>query len=114
MVIDPGDDAGKIIRLIDDRKLVVSRIVCTHAHFDHIGAVRSSRIKQTPQYCSAKMILTSICGLTGRRPYGFQLEKPPVPDIYLADGDEIAIGKLHFRVSHTSASPGGYVFMGKA
>jgi len=29
MVVDPGDEPDKIIKFIEDRKLTVSRIVCT-------------------------------------------------------------------------------------
>ncbi len=37
LVIDPGDEANKIIKLIGKRK--VSGIIITHHHFDHVGAV---------------------------------------------------------------------------
>ena len=37
LVIDPGDDADKIIDFIGDRKVV--GIIVTHYHFDHIGAL---------------------------------------------------------------------------
>jgi len=43
IVVDPGDEAEKIISLIEDKKLKVSRIVCTHGHFDHVGAVKRLR-----------------------------------------------------------------------
>ena len=37
LIIDPGDDAGKIIDAIGDRFVV--GIIITHYHFDHIGAL---------------------------------------------------------------------------
>lgn len=37
LIVDPGDDAIKIIDLIGDREVV--GIIITHYHFDHIGAV---------------------------------------------------------------------------
>jgi len=37
LVIDPGDDADKIIDMIGDREVV--GIIITHYHFDHIGAM---------------------------------------------------------------------------
>lgn len=39
VVIDCGDEADRIIREIDARKLQVNFILLTHAHYDHIGAV---------------------------------------------------------------------------
>ena len=40
VVIDPGDDAEDILRLIREKGLAVKYIVNTHAHFDHVGANR--------------------------------------------------------------------------
>lgn len=39
-VIDPGDEAGKIITEIENNDLKPQVILLTHAHFDHIGAVQ--------------------------------------------------------------------------
>ena len=37
LIIDPGEDAVKIIDTVDDRRVV--GIIVTHYHFDHIGAL---------------------------------------------------------------------------
>lgn len=37
LVIDPGDDADRILEETDGRK--IAAILLTHGHFDHIGAV---------------------------------------------------------------------------
>lgn len=39
LVIDPGDDGGKIIKIIEDKSLKPKLCLLTHAHFDHILAV---------------------------------------------------------------------------
>jgi hydroxyacylglutathione hydrolase len=39
LIIDPGSDAGKIIRVIEERKLEPSAIAATHGHPDHILAI---------------------------------------------------------------------------
>src|SRR5271169_1768279 len=38
VVIDPGEDALNILKIIKDKSLKVKYIVNTHAHFDHVGA----------------------------------------------------------------------------
>ena len=114
LVVDPGDEAEKIIRLIEARRLKVSSIVCTHAHFDHIGAVR--RLKEKT---GAPVIIqredVEIYMRAGEQAvlWGFQIEQPPEPDVYVDDGDEIRAGKLRFKVLHTPGhSPGGISLYG--
>lgn len=41
IVVDPGDEADRIIRYIEDNGLFVEKILLTHGHFDHIGAVEA-------------------------------------------------------------------------
>ena len=43
LIIDPGEEAKRIIRNVDDKELNPVAILLTHAHFDHIGAVDSVR-----------------------------------------------------------------------
>ena len=40
IIIDPGDEAGKIITEIENNDLKPKVILLTHTHFDHIGAVQ--------------------------------------------------------------------------
>ena len=115
MVVDPGDEPNKIIKFIEDRKLTVSRIVCTHAHFDHIGAVR--RLKEKTG--APVMIHKGDADIYMRADkqgtlWGFHIEQPPEPDIFVNDGDEIAVGRSRFKVLHTPGhSPGGICLYGE-
>jgi len=115
MVVDPGDEPDKIIKFIEHRKLTVSRIVCTHAHFDHIGAVR--RLKEKTG--APVMIHKGDADIYMRADkqgtlWGFHIEQPPEPDIFVNDGDEIAVGRSRFKVLHTPGhSPGGICLYGE-
>jgi len=40
LIIDPGSDAGHIIEYIVTNRLNVTAIFNTHAHYDHVGAVK--------------------------------------------------------------------------
>jgi len=40
MIIDPGDEAETILANVKDLKLDIKLIVLTHAHVDHIGALK--------------------------------------------------------------------------
>jgi glyoxylase-like metal-dependent hydrolase (beta-lactamase superfamily II) len=39
IVIDPGDEAPRLLEAIDKLELEVAAILLTHTHFDHVGAV---------------------------------------------------------------------------
>src|ERR1041384_1118849 len=39
--IDPGDDAERIVELLEEHGLKLQAIALTHAHLDHVGAVAS-------------------------------------------------------------------------
>ena len=43
LVIDPGDELDKIVKLIGEKK--VKGILITHNHFDHVGCVDSLSLK---------------------------------------------------------------------
>ncbi len=50
LVVDPGEEADRLIRAIDG--LTVEAILLTHTHFDHVGAVAPlARHTQAPVYC---------------------------------------------------------------
>ncbi|MFP3161564.1 MAG: MBL fold metallo-hydrolase, partial [Vulcanisaeta sp.] len=38
VVVDPGDEAWKIMRVLRGRRVLA--VIATHLHFDHVGAVR--------------------------------------------------------------------------
>ena len=42
-LIDPGAQPEKLLRLIRDNDLIIEKILLTHGHFDHFGAVEEIR-----------------------------------------------------------------------
>jgi hydroxyacylglutathione hydrolase len=39
LIVDPGDEAGKLLSAIDSLGVTLEGILLTHTHFDHVGAV---------------------------------------------------------------------------
>jgi glyoxylase-like metal-dependent hydrolase (beta-lactamase superfamily II) len=39
LIVDPGDEAPRILNAVDELGLTIEGILLTHTHFDHIGAV---------------------------------------------------------------------------
>ncbi|MEW6571759.1 MAG: MBL fold metallo-hydrolase, partial [Nitrospirota bacterium] len=114
-VIDPGDEPDRILDLLEENNLKVKFIICTHAHFDHVGAI--AEIKEET---GAKIIIhhdelplyNSIEKQAAM--WGFQLEALPEPDLFVSEGDKIEIGNLRFRVIHTPGhTPGGICLFGE-
>ena len=109
MVIDPGDEPDRIMEMIRREGLSVDYIICTHAHFDHIGAVADVK-KET----GAKIVLHEDelelyhAARDQAAFWGYEMDNLPEPDIFVKDGDEISAGTIKFKIIHTPGhSPGG-------
>jgi hydroxyacylglutathione hydrolase len=115
IVVDPGDEAEKIIRFIEARELKVSRIVCTHAHFDHVGAVTRLKEKTGASVMLHKGDLDIYMRADKQGAlWGFHIEQPLAPDLYMIEGDEVAVGRFRLKVLHTPGhSPGGICLYGE-
>ncbi len=116
MIIDPGAEAGTILRTVQQMGLSIPLIVVTHAHIDHVSALRSVQEKTNAEFAlheaekglllTAPMRMLTSLGLS-------PIKSPPQPDRLLKDGDSIEIGDLHFEVLHTPGhSSGGISLLG--
>lgn len=109
IVIDPGDDADRLMSGLTTRGLRVTAIVATHAHFDHIvAAERLRELTGAPFYLHAddKPIL-SWMQESGRLFLGMELPPPPEVDTEAREGDRLVAGSVSLEVVHTPGhSPG--------
>jgi glyoxylase-like metal-dependent hydrolase (beta-lactamase superfamily II) len=115
VVIDPGDEGDRIMDVVKGNSLEINAIVCTHAHFDHIGAAGDIR-KET----GAKILLHKDdlegYGLAKEQAsfWGFDLNDLPQPDDFIEEGDTLQVGSLSFKIMHTPGhSPGGISLYGE-
>ena len=52
LIVDPGDEAPKILGAVESLGLTVEAILLTHTHFDHIGAVAPvAKATGAPVWC---------------------------------------------------------------
>ncbi|MFC1911343.1 MBL fold metallo-hydrolase [Chloroflexota bacterium] len=110
MIIDPGAEPKTILRTVQQTGLSISLIVITHAHMDHVGALREVQERTAAQFAvheaekgfvfSAPMRMLTSVGIT-------PFKSPPKPDRLLKDGDHIDIGDLHFEVLYTPGHSSG-------
>jgi len=115
MIIDPGDEPDRIMEIIKNNNLKVKYIVCTHAHFDHIGAVPDIKGKTGAKVVMHKNDLELYSSAKDQAAlWGYNLEPLPDPDMFVIEGDELIIGSLKFKVLHTPGhSPGGICLYGE-
>ena len=108
-VIDPGEDAGRILQVIADDNLQVKYLVNTHGHFDHIGANRAMKEATGAELLihrtDADLFQTAEDHASL---FGLSTTVSPEPDRLLDEGDVIEVGELSFGVIHVPGhSPGG-------
>jgi hydroxyacylglutathione hydrolase len=63
LIVDPGDEADRILAAVEELGVTVEAILVTHCHFDHIGAV------------------APVAKATGAPVYVSRIEKPVLADI---------------------------------
>ncbi len=116
LIIDPGGEAKTILKTAQQTGLSILIIVITHAHIDHVGALREVQEKTSARFAiheaeKGLLLTTPMRMLTslGISP----VKSPPRPDRLLKDGDRIDVGDLHFQVLHTPGhSSGGICLSG--
>jgi len=116
MIIDPGAEAKTILEAVDRLGLSISIIVITHAHPDHVGALKSVKEKTGAELVLHEAEETGVFQVLSQMfapMMGGSLGRLPKPDKLLKDGDVIDIDDLHFTVLYTPGhSPGGISILG--
>lgn len=116
-VIDPGEEAARILDALNEDGLTLKLILNTHGHFDHVGANRELKLA-VPE--AQLMIHGDDAPMLGQlansaRMFGMQAENSPDPDHLLQDQDAISFGDIKLDVVHVPGhSPGGVAFVSDA
>ena len=108
-VIDPGDEADRILLALAESGLSVKLIINTHGHLDHVGA--NKRLKEAT---GAPILIHPLDApmlnqvASSAAAWGIAADNSPPPDRELEDGDEVLIGNITLNVIHTPGhTPGG-------
>ncbi|UCD78549.1 MAG: MBL fold metallo-hydrolase [Desulfobacterales bacterium] len=108
-VIDPGDEADRILLALAESNLTVNLIINTHGHFDHVGA--NKRLKEVT---GAPILIHPLDTpmlsklASSAAAWGMAADNSPPPDRELEDGDEVNFGNITLKVLHTPGhTPGG-------
>jgi hydroxyacylglutathione hydrolase len=113
VIIDPGDEAERILQRIQQLELIPKYILNTHGHLDHIAAIDAvSAVYPVPLAIHPEDVHMYADEQSARF---FGRPAPLVkrtPDILLKEGDRISFGTLSLTVLHTPGhSPGSVCFV---
>jgi glyoxylase-like metal-dependent hydrolase (beta-lactamase superfamily II) len=103
-LIDPGAEAGRIMKELKKEGLDLKFIIITHGHGDHIGANSGFKVPIYIHRLDADCLTDP--GLNLSRMFMFGITSPKA-DRLLEEGDEVKLGGLALGIIHTPGhSPG--------
>ena len=113
VVIDPGDEADRILLALAETKCRAIALLHTHGHFDHIGG--TAGVKRATG--AAIRIHDGDRPLYDALPdqasfFGLSAQPAIPPDAGFEDGETIAVGRFRLRAIHTPGhTPGSTCFL---
>ncbi len=107
-VVDPGDEAERLLRYLKGEELRVTAVWLTHGHFDHIGAAAALR---TVFSCPIVALAAEASLLADPQKNLSSAFSPALlsltADTLLADGDTFSFGGETVEVLHTPGHTSG-------
>ena len=114
-VIDPGEEAARIMERIEASGLKPTMVLHTHGHLDHAGGT-ADLMRRLPSGIPVglhrdELQLYQGIQMQGQM-FGLEVEPPPDPTLWLEHEQRLELGGLSLEVRHTPGhSPGGVCFV---
>ena len=101
VIIDPAADVQNYEQILQEHNAVLTTLLCTHGHFDHVGSAEALRRKyRAVLYCEAD-------DLAGDKMYPLS-----EADHGYAEGQTVTVDELQFTAWHTPGhTPGSVVLL---
>ena len=109
VIIDPGDEAERILAEVAAAGLTIKYILNTHAHFDHIMANGPLVEALGVPLALHPLDLPLLKQNGGAALFGLDAPPSPEPDLLLAEGDTISFGNYTLQVLYTPGHTPGHV-----
>jgi hydroxyacylglutathione hydrolase len=110
VIVDPGEEADRILRAVDELGLGIDAILLTHTHFDHVGAVAPvARATEAPVYCP-EIEVPVLADITSFVPWpGFGPYESYDADETVGGGESLELAGMRFDVIFTPGHSPGHV-----
>jgi hydroxyacylglutathione hydrolase len=110
LIIDPGEEADRILAAVDSLGIGIDAILITHCHFDHVGAVAPvARATDAPVYCP-EIEVPVLADIMSFVPWpGFGPYESYEADETVAGGERLELAGFEIDVIHTPGHSPGHV-----
>jgi glyoxylase-like metal-dependent hydrolase (beta-lactamase superfamily II) len=110
VIVDPGEEAPRLLQAIEDAGVTLDAILLTHTHFDHVGAVAPvARATGAPVYCP-QLEVPVLQDIMAFVPWpGFGPYESWDPEHTVAGGETLELAGLTFDVVFTPGHSPGHV-----
>ncbi len=107
-VVDPGDDADRIITMIANLRLIPQAVIATHGHLDHLGDIKTVQERFNIPFWIHSDDAPLVAALPAQATaFGLHLSGIPVIDRHLEHDQFLPLGDMEWRIIHTPGhSPG--------
>ena len=110
LIVDPGEEADKLVGAIDSLGVKLEAILLTHTHFDHVGAVAPvARATGAPVYCP-EIEVPVLADIMSYVPWpGFGPFESYDADHTIAGGERLELAGFEIDVIFTPGHSPGHV-----
>ncbi|WP_420642919.1 MBL fold metallo-hydrolase [Candidatus Leptofilum sp.] len=109
-VIDPSWDGRRIAVMASERGYVITHILLTHTHFDHVGGLAElAEETKAPIYSHPDALEMLAHAPKAAASYNLPMPTPPKPTHMLVEGDVVEVGNLKFEVLFTPGHAPGHL-----
>jgi glyoxylase-like metal-dependent hydrolase (beta-lactamase superfamily II) len=109
LIVDPGDEAPRLLKAITELGLEIEAILVTHCHFDHIGAVAPvAKATGAPVYIS-RMEAPVLADINSWVPPGFGPFESHQAEQLLEGGEKLELAGFEIDVLFTPGHSPGHV-----
>lgn len=114
VLVDPGDEADRLLAAVDHSGCVLEAIWLTHAHFDHVGAVAAlGRERPVPVFLHPLDGPLYTHASVAAQKWGIAIEQPTTVTTDIEEGRTMTCGGTVFAVWHVPGhAPGHVAFIG--